>query len=83
MGAQVCSGSRVSGIGLAAMDRPLEEFDDHVLTDAQAAKLCGVALSGWLELKRDQPPLSMWKSDLVRYSRTLVAGEPGRKRLRR
>lgn len=71
---------RVSGtaFGLAAMDQPLEDFTDYVLTDAQAAKMCGLALKGWLELKRDRPPLSMFRDDLARYAKALKAGESNR-----
>ena len=70
----------MSSIGLAAMDQPLEDFTDYVLTDAQAARMCGIALKGWLELKRDRPPLSMWRIDVARYAKALKAGEPGRRR---
>lgn len=60
--------STIVPVGLAAMSEPLDGFEDRLLTDAAAAKVIGVSMANWLDLKKDRPPLSLWASDVSRYA---------------
>ncbi|GAB2589189.1 hypothetical protein [Microlunatus antarcticus] len=70
-----------AAFGLAAMDQPLEEFTDYVMTKGQAAKTAGVAVSTFDELVRlGQGPVTLWAEDVRRWAAAQRAGEPGRRR---
>ena len=60
--------------GLRAMAEPVEEFDDRLLTQEQAAKRCNLSVTTFRELVKRQPPLSMWASDITRYAKARKAG---------
>lgn len=62
-------------LGLDAMNDDPADFTDYLCTtEAEQAKAVGVSVTTWRDLKRERPPISMWKSDLTRYGLALKAG---------